>query len=193
MTKKNKILLLITGLFIVLIAGYYLFFYSPSPFTTATNLDLYTGDPDHDRTLDDMMTTAMNSGGTVAAGGLQWELTEARRKLDTGALKNQSLWEIDGEILPASALLATIDSTHDDKQGSPDVPGSIYQELTATIEAGPQFIPGDDEHTDINDDIAALEKLEATAAAYIPTGSLSAMWGLFNQLKVVKENFYFNN
>lgn len=178
---------------ILMIVGYFLFFYNPSPFTIAKNLGLYTGDPDHDSALDDMINIALASGGSISTGNLNWELTETKNKLTTGQLKNNEIWEVDNTITPAGAFLATVDSTHDDKQGSPDVEGSIYQELTAIVEAGPQFVPGDDEPTNIDAEITQLAVLEATAAAYIPTPSLSAMWGRFNQYRVIKENFYFNN
>lgn len=131
--KKNTIIILIVVLAIILATTYYYFFYKPSATTLAENLDMYTGDPLLDGLLNNMISTALASSGTIkSSGNLEWELNDAASRLKTPLGTAEDYWRINGILYPAGALLATIDSTHDYYQFDPAYAGQ---------DAGNAYIP----------------------------------------------------
>ena len=181
-------------LVVIVIAAYLLLFYQKSPEQIAASLGLYTGDPGEDQLLDNMISTAMLSGGSIAVNNLEWELNDAATRLNTGKVNGATL--VNGKIIPASALLSSIDSTHDYKQGSPDDPNGEYATNLAISEGGYNeayaYVVdteyGGDTFGDDTDEISdrayqvladaeqTVSNLIAAAGGYIPQGSLNNLW-----------------
>lgn len=126
MKKNTKILILFSALVGLALAGYYFFFYKKTAYQIAADLGLYTGDDLLDNCLDDMIATALSSGGVIATGNLDWELNDALNRYKNPAMLPEDYWRIDGQVFPCGALLAAIDTTHDFKNEEVANSGDLY-------------------------------------------------------------------
>lgn len=180
MSKGKKIALLATILIVITLAAYFLLFYKRSPQALAASLGLYTGDPGEDQLLDNMINAAMNSGGSIAADNLEWELTDAANRMKTGNV--MEVVKVNGRAIPAGALLTTIDIVHDGKKGYPDDPDGLWQTNLAIVETGPVWQWGATaDTTDMDAAQAELDALQLAADNYISQPNLNILWDLMNR------------
>lgn len=204
MTKTKKALIFFGILAAIATAVFFIFFYKKSASQIASDLGLYTGDPGEDQTLDNMINQALTGGGNIATGNLEWELNDAAQRLQTGAVNEYA--KVNGKTIPASALLTTIDTTHDYYNGSPDVSGSPAQLTQANIIRYDELINDEDMtpdeaaqyySADLGQDYTAAEFEKARALlnaeikpgdAYIPGANLSKMWQIIRSYETSLNN-----
>jgi hypothetical protein len=201
--KKSIKILIFTGICIAIgTAIYFIFFYKKSAYQIATDLNLYTGVTGEDNLLDNMINQALTGGGTIATGNLEWELNDAAQRLNTNQVNEYA--KVNGKTIPASALLTTIDTTHDYYNGSPDVPGSAAQLTQANVDRYDEILRDEPTWTpeeaaayysaDLGQEYTVAEFEEARALlsaevkpgdAYIPQYSLSILWELLGDYKQI--------
>jgi hypothetical protein len=200
MNKQKKILALSLVLVVVIGLTWWYFFYKPTAQQLAESLGLYTGDPLLDNLLNNIISTALASGGAISSGNLEWELTEAANRMKTPLSAPEDYWRIDGKLYPAGALLVTIDTTHDYYAGSPDVEGGPSELTQANINRYDELIEdegmtpeeaADYYSADLGQTYTVQEFEQARqilagvnpGEAYIPQTSLNQIWELFNDAK----------
>lgn len=191
-------------LVVIVVISYFLFFYKPSAYQIAASLNLYTGDPLEDQTLNNLINQALIGGGTIATGNLEWELNDAAARLASGNLIQETL--IDGKAIPASALITTIDTTHDFYNGSPDVEDSaaqitpqqlaLYEDYIITYGETPENAAlKTNDYYNINHTSAQYEESKILLSGatkpgdvYIPQTSLNKLWSILNSNKIILSN-----
>lgn len=168
--KSKKILILIAVLAALSGAAWYFFVYKQSPTQIAAGLNLYTGDTQHDTTLNNMINQALAGGGTISGTNLEWELNETANYIAQNE-PPEDQWRVNGKITAPGAFLARIDSYHDYLSGNPDL---THTELTV-ITVG----------AETEEEVANVNTYGGNA--YIPQESLNNLWTIFNSYKNILE------
>lgn len=190
MTGKLKKILGLSA-FLALVAGivWYYLYYKPSATAIAKSLGLYTGDPLYDNALDAMISTALASGGSISSGNLEWELNEAAIRMANPSSMPEDYWRIDGQVVPCGALLCAIDVTHDSQSGSPDLTHTVYYDSNGNVTTNTEHYSDNDNEDGWVTSEEVANTNTGVGEGYIPTSSLSALWGQFNDLKHYVETF----
>ena len=116
--NENKTFFIFGAIIAVAVVVYFIFFYKKSAYQIASDLGLYTGNTGDDQTLDTLINQILSGGGAIATTNLEWELNDAAIRYRNGDVISSA--KVNGRVIPASALLTTVDATHDWKNGSPD-------------------------------------------------------------------------
>lgn len=190
----NKTLYIIGAIIAAGVIAYFLFFYKKSAYQIASDLGLYTGNTGDDQTLDTLINQILSGGGAIAATNLEWELNDAAVRYRNGDVISQA--KVNGRVIPASALLTTIDTTHDWKNGSPDGVGTPASLTQGNIDRYDELIQDEGMtpteaaeyySADLGQDYTSAEFQQAREIlasnpkpgdAYIPQLSLSNCWNI---------------
>lgn len=198
MTFKDKYAkpAIVAILALVAYAIYYFFVRVKTPYEIAKSLGLYTGEPEHDACLNDMIAATQ----LVTGGNCEWELNEAKSWLSKAP--TEDYWRVNNAFLPVSGFLITIDTTFDYYALSPDIERpEISQETLDTFQSmlDGTYVGWSSTYTDqMAADVLgySLEDLQAALAfSKIPTEQqpytqalVSSVWGRFNAYKYLIEH-----
>lgn len=197
MTKPVKIIILTAVLIAIIIAVYRIFFYIPSAQQEAEDYGLYTGDTLHDTTLTNIINSAQSNGGAIAEGNMEWLMQDAANKMAHPELASEDWWRVNGALEPVGALMASIMSTADWKEGVPVSQDLIdrYNELVALNDGKPLTEADWQSYTDVTATAADVvhqiginDGSIQSGDAFIPQTSRNILWEIFNNYKNLKEN-----